>query len=83
MEGSYKKETMNRSRLKEAIRNLTADVHAKIARVVIERPQETYREIAEQFGVSEATVMLAAAKHGISRSPGPKARVAAVGEQTP
>lgn len=63
---------MNESKLKDAIKNLTNAMHVAIAERIIRRPNRTYRQIAEDFGVSEATVLLAAAKHGISRQPGPK-----------
>jgi DNA-binding Lrp family transcriptional regulator len=63
---------MNKSKLKEAIRKITAELQGAIAKSIIEFPLRTYREIAEQHGVSEATVLNAAARHGLSRSPGPK-----------
>jgi hypothetical protein len=72
VDGGYKKEIMNESKLKDAIKNLTNAMHVAIAERIIRRPNRTYRQIAEDFGVSEATILLAAAKHGLSRPPGPK-----------
>jgi predicted transcriptional regulator len=63
---------MNKSRLKQALKNVTDEMHAAIAKAIVSQPRSTYREIAEDFGVSEATVLLAASKHSLSRPPGPK-----------
>jgi transposase-like protein len=63
-----------KSRLKDAIRNLTAELHAAIAKTIVDCPDRSYKTIARDFGVSEATVLQAASRHGLSRPSGPKPR---------
>lgn len=70
---------MKQSKLKEAIKVLTTELHTMIAETIVKLPERTYRQIAEDFSVSEATVLLAASKHGLSRAPGPKPKGTAAG----
>ena len=67
---------MNRPRFKsslqQAIREYTDKLHAEIAQAALEFPDKTYRQLANEFGVSESTVLVATSKHGISRPSGPK-----------
>jgi DNA-binding MurR/RpiR family transcriptional regulator len=63
---------MNKSRLKQALKKVTDELHANLAKAIISEPNRTYRQLAEDFGVSEATVLLAASRYKLSRTPGPK-----------
>ena len=64
-----------KSKLKEAIKRLTAELYVSIARAIEERPDKTYKQIALEHCCSEGTVLKAAAKHGLSRRPGAKPKI--------
>jgi hypothetical protein len=63
-----------KTRLRETIRQLVAELHASIAHAIERYPEKTYRQIAADFMCSEGTVLKAASKYGLSRLPGPKPR---------
>jgi hypothetical protein len=70
-----------KTRLRETIRHLIAELHASIAQAIEKYPDKTYRQIAEDHCCSEATVLKAAARYGLSRAPGPKPKCAGTVEE--
>jgi hypothetical protein len=61
-----------KSKLKEAIRQLTTELYGSIATAIANCPEKSYKQIALEHCCSEATVLKAAARHGLSRTSGPK-----------
>jgi hypothetical protein len=61
-----------KSKLKEAIKQFTAELYVSISQAIENCPEKTYKQIAADHMCSEGTVLKAAARHGLSRCPGPK-----------
>lgn len=63
---------LNNSKLQSAIRQIRDDFYERVKTEIIARPDSTYREIAEQLGVSSATVQRVATCNNLSRPTGPR-----------